>query len=151
MSAMTRRAMLAGGTGVCAAALLGACGGDSDGASDDGGADPQADAGGSGPGSGPAAGGVVLGSTSEVPVGSGKVFRDQKVVVTQPSAGQFKGFSAVCPHAGQLVGAPSGGTITCAFHGSKFSATDGSLQGGPATKGLTAKPVQVEGDKIVLG
>jgi nitrite reductase/ring-hydroxylating ferredoxin subunit len=47
--------------------------------------------------------GQVVGSTSDVPEGGGTVFPDQRVVVTQPGKGDFKAFSAVCPHQGCLV------------------------------------------------
>jgi Rieske Fe-S protein len=47
--------------------------------------------------------GQVVGSTTDVPEGSGTVFREQKVVVTQPGPGDFKAFSAVCTHQGCLV------------------------------------------------
>jgi nitrite reductase/ring-hydroxylating ferredoxin subunit len=152
MTEMTRRAMLGGAAGVCAAALLGACGSDD---GDDSGSGTDAKGGAATGAAGattPAGGGGAnaLGSTSEVPVGGGKVFPDQKILVTQPTAGQYKAFSAVCPHAGRIVSAPVGGTVTCPFHGSRFSATDGSLQGGPATKGLTAKAVKAEGGQLVL-
>ena len=61
-------------------------------------------------------GGTVLGPVSDVPVGGGKVFSDAKVVVTQPTAGQFKGFSAICTHQGNPVGSVQGGQIVCPFH-----------------------------------
>ena len=48
-------------------------------------------------------GGQVVGSKSDVPEGSGTVFPDQSVVVTQPGPGDFKAFSAVCTHQGCLV------------------------------------------------
>ena len=35
----------------------------------------------------------MLGATSQIPVGGGKIFRAQKVVVTQPAAGTFKAFN----------------------------------------------------------
>jgi Rieske Fe-S protein len=47
--------------------------------------------------------GQPLGGTSEVPEGGGAVYSDQKVVVTQPEAGEFKAFTAVCTHQGCLV------------------------------------------------
>ena len=47
--------------------------------------------------------GQVVGSKADVPEGSGTVFRDQKFVVTQPTPGDFKAFSAVCTHQGCLV------------------------------------------------
>jgi Rieske Fe-S protein len=48
-------------------------------------------------------GGQVVGSTADVPEGGGAIFREQKVVVTQPAPGDFKAFSAVCTHQGCLV------------------------------------------------
>ena len=47
--------------------------------------------------------GAVVGSTSDVPEGGGTVFKDEKVVVTQPEPGDFKAFTAVCTHQGCLV------------------------------------------------
>jgi nitrite reductase/ring-hydroxylating ferredoxin subunit len=47
--------------------------------------------------------GSVVGPKSDVPEGGGVVFRDQKVVVTQPEPGEFKAFTAVCTHQGCLV------------------------------------------------
>jgi nitrite reductase/ring-hydroxylating ferredoxin subunit len=47
--------------------------------------------------------GAVVGSTADVPEGGGTVFKEQKVVVTQPKEGEFKAFSAVCTHQGCLV------------------------------------------------
>lgn len=91
-----------------------------------------------------------LGKTSEIPVGGGKVFAEQKVVVTQPTAGEFKAFSAICTHQGCTVRDVAAGTITCPCHQSKFAVTDGSVQGGPATQPLPAKAFQVDGDQITL-
>ena len=95
-------------------------------------------------------GGDALATTSQVPVNGGMVFKDQKVVVTQPSAGTFKAFSAVCTHMGCTVAGVQNGTINCPCHGSMFSAADGSVKGGPATKALAAVKIQVDGDSIKL-
>jgi Rieske Fe-S protein len=86
--------------------------------------------------------------TSDVPVGSGVIVDD--IVVTQPSAGVFKAFSAKCTHAGCMVNKVADGTIDCPCHGSKFN-LDGSVANGPAATPLGAKRVVVEGDSIVLG
>ncbi|WP_395691808.1 Rieske (2Fe-2S) protein [Nocardioides sp.] len=95
-----------------------------------------------------AAAGEKLGPASDVPVGGGTIYADQKVVVTQPSQGDFKGFSAVCTHQGCLVSNVEGGTINCTCHGSKFSIDDGSVVNGPATSGLPAVGVADQGGQI---
>ena len=99
-------------------------------------------------GGGAGTNGNALGSASEVPVGGGKIFESQKIVVTQPKAGEFKAFSTICTHQGCPVTTVEGGTINCPCHGSKFSIEDGSPAGGPATKPLEAKNVTVEGDSL---
>jgi Rieske Fe-S protein len=86
--------------------------------------------------------------TSEVPVGSGVIVGD--VVITQPSGGQFRGFSTTCTHAGCAVSEVQGGKISCPCHGSQFN-LDGSVAQGPASQPLAAKTVTVQGDSIVLG
>jgi Rieske Fe-S protein len=89
-----------------------------------------------------------LAKTSDVPVGSGVIVGD--TVITQPSGGQFRGFSTTCTHAGCAVNQVSGGTINCPCHGSKFN-LDGSVANGPATSPLESKNVTVQGDSIVPG
>lgn len=90
-----------------------------------------------------------IAATVDVPVGGGLVVKDRKVVVTQPKAGEFKGFTAVCTHAGCVVKEVAGGTINCPCHGSKFSITDGSVVAGPAKQPLAEAPVTVDGAQIV--
>ena len=92
--------------------------------------------------------GNVIAKTADVPVGSGLIV--DKVVVTQPTAGVFKGFSAVCTHAGCTVNKIADGTINCPCHGSKYN-LDGTVAKGPAQKALPAENISVQGDEIVLG
>ena len=105
--------------------------------------------GGSGAGSGSASGGGGI-PTSEIPVGGGKVFAGRQIVVTQPTAGVFKAFSAVCTHQGCLVNRVSDGTIDCPCHGSAFSIEDGSVEGGLARSPLPEKKVTVTGDTLTV-
>ncbi|MFW6719648.1 Rieske (2Fe-2S) protein [Streptomyces sp. MAR4 CNY-716] len=95
--------------------------------------------------------GAQLGTTGEVPEGGGKIFKDEKVVVTQPEPGEFKAFSAVCTHQGCIVSSVEDGTINCACHGSKFAIADGSVTKGPATQPLPAEDVRVDGDALRRG
>ncbi|MFG2533039.1 Rieske (2Fe-2S) protein [Streptomyces sp. NPDC048516] len=157
-----RRTVVAavGAAGLTAA--LAACGGSME---DAGSGDSKAEGGGqagssgaSGGGDGAAGGdaaggggGTILAKTSEIPKGGGKIFKADKVVVTQPQDGDIKAFSAICTHAGCVVGEVSGGTINCMCHGSKFDITDGSVKKGPATKGLAPAKVNVKGGSVALG
>ncbi len=131
---ITRRRTLRGavalGVGV---PFLSACGGDDSTATDDA---PATEA------------GVELGPTSDVPVGGGMIFSDQKIVVTQPTEGDFKAFSSVCTHQRCPVTKVADGTIDCSCHGSKFSVDDGSVVNGPATSGLPEVDITVDGDTI---
>ncbi|GAA4364016.1 Rieske (2Fe-2S) protein [Nocardioides caricicola] len=136
---ITRRNALTGAaTAGVALPLLAACGGGDD---DTTANDPGASAG---------TPGEVLASTSEIPVGGGEIFEDQSVVVTQPTEGEFKCFSAICTHQGCLVSSVKDGAINCTCHGSSFSIEDGSVLGGPAPSALSSVDVTVEGDDISI-
>src|SRR6185295_10894112 len=93
---------------------------------------------------------AALTQTSQVPVGGGIVLDQQRVVVTQPQAGTFKCFTAVCTHQGCLVSEVEGGTINCPCHGSAFKVADGSVANGPANKPLRAIDIKVDGTDITL-
>ena len=96
-------------------------------------------------------GSAVLARTTDIPVGGGKILAGPKIVITQPKAGSFKAFTAVCTHLGCTVGSVSGGTINCPCHGSKFSVTNGSVVNGPASSPLAPVSIKVQGTSIVRG
>ena len=94
--------------------------------------------------------GGVLAKKSDIPVGGGKIFGEQLVVVTQPTAGTFAGFTAMCTHQQCVLAKVESGTINCGCHGSKFSISDGSVKNGPATARLEKRELKIEGDDIKL-
>src|SRR5688500_906802 len=143
----TRRAVLGGVAAVGAGAVLAACGSDEPTDTTGGGGD--ADGGGDG-GSGGGEPSGALATVDEVPVGGGTVFQKEKIVVTQPTEGDFKAFSAVCQHQGCTVGSVNGDIIQCNCHGSQYNAADGKVKKGPAPKPLAPKKVTVEGNNIIV-
>ncbi|WP_031106760.1 Rieske (2Fe-2S) protein [Streptomyces sp. NRRL S-146] len=140
----TRRTVLLATGATGATALVAACGGGGD---DSGSTSTQSPTGENAT-SGPA--GQVLANIDEIPVGGGKIFKDEEVVVTQPEQGQFKAFSAICTHQRCLVSTVSDGTINCPCHGSKFKIGDGAVAHGPATRPLPAEKITVEGNSVRL-
>lgn len=158
----TNRRVLLAGAG--AAGLLGltgalaACGsgGDSGTANKSGApASPSTDA--TTDGSGDGGDDDAIAKTSDIPVGGGKIFDSDNVVITQPVAGTFKAFSATCTHQNCLVGSVSHGLINCPCHGSQYSISDGSVV--TAARGsnknsqrpLPEKTVTQSGDSLSVG
>ncbi|MBE8470895.1 Rieske (2Fe-2S) protein [Streptomyces justiciae] len=129
-SAPSRRTVVAAVGAAGLAITLNACGSDDEGST--------------------AAAGTALGKTSEIPEGGGKIFADEGVVVTQPTAGTYKAFSSKCTHQGCAVTGIANGVITCPCHKSEFSVTDGSVKKGPATQPLPEEKITVSGDSITL-
>ena len=135
-SLATRRGMLAGVGLVGLAGAITACGAGGSGSAPAGGGSASADG--------------ALGPVSKIPVGGGAVFPGPQVVVTQPTAGEFKAFSAVCTHMGCIVNQVSNGTIDCPCHGSQYNITTGAVVAGPAPRPLPAKQITVSGTSIIL-
>jgi Rieske Fe-S protein len=129
-------------------ALLAACGGSDTTTTTPGGSggDGSTDTGGSSQTGGA---GTALVATDKVPVGGGVILGGPRIVVTQPAKGTFKAFSAVCTHQSCMVGMVKDNVISCPCHGSAYSATDGSVKNGPATRALRAIPVTVDAGQVV--
>ncbi len=150
---MHRRALLAAACGTCAVAVTGCAtygrpappapvGGAA--------APPPSIPGQAGVTAPPAALAAPIATTRDIPVDGGLILADQDVVVTQPTAGNFKAFSATCTHQGCVVTAVGQGEITCNCHGSVFSAVDGSVISGPAPTGLAERNITVANATITL-
>lgn len=91
-----------------------------------------------------------LALAADIEVGGGLVIQDANLVITQPTAGEFKAFTATCTHEQSPLSGVSNGVITCPRHGSTFSATDGSVIRSPASSALTAQQIAVTGGFITL-
>jgi Rieske Fe-S protein len=152
-----RRALTGAAVGGLSLPLLAACGGGSNSAPTAQPANPST----SGPGGSKSSDGssntTLLTAASAVPVGGGVILGLQNVVVTQPTKGQFEGFSATCTHQGCILATVSAGTINCACHGSQFSIKDGSNVTGPlgtpagSVAPLPKVAVRRQGKDIVSG
>ncbi|MFE0644027.1 Rieske (2Fe-2S) protein [Streptomyces sp. NPDC058877] len=133
MSGVARRTVVAAAGGAGLTAALAACGGGADDTKN-----TEQD-------------GSALARTGDIPVGGGKVLADKGLVITQPTAGEFKAFSSRCTHAGCAVSAVQDGVIVCPCHQSKFDVSDGSVKSGPATAPLPPEPIQVVAGEISRG
>lgn len=94
---------------------------------------------------------VDLGASTDVPVGGARLYRENKVLVSQPTQGTFKAFSAVCTHQGCVLDAVNGTTASCPCHGSQFNATTGAVIQGPAVEALPPVTVKVSGGRLTAG
>ena len=155
MTAMNRRRALTGSAAIVVGVpVLAACGSDDEPTATDPSSSPSPSPSDESP-SEPSTDGTetpsaaaALATTSSVPVGGCFVNADAKVVVTQPTEGDFKAFSAVCTHQGCLVESSSDGEIPCPCHLSHFSLEDGSPLSGPASAPLAPVEISVDGDSI---
>jgi nitrite reductase/ring-hydroxylating ferredoxin subunit len=142
--------------------VLAACGSDDAGSADGGTAATPGSASPSGRSTPESAGGgdgqagaEGLVATADVPVGGGVVLAEAGVVVTQPSKGDFKGFSSTCTHKGSTLSSVQNGVISCPQHGSQFAIEDGANVAGPNGEAAGSVPdlptvaVEVQGGQVV--
>ncbi|RJK93743.1 Rieske (2Fe-2S) protein [Vallicoccus soli] len=91
--------------------------------------------------------GTVVAAAADVPEGSGVIVGG--LVVTQPTAGEFRAFGVTCTHAQCAVRDVEGAEIVCPCHGSRFSVQDGAALTGPASSPLEEVAVRLQGADVV--
>jgi Rieske Fe-S protein len=91
-----------------------------------------------------------IAKVGDIPPGGGVVIPAERLVLTQPTPGQFRAFDATCTHQGCVVADVRDGAIVCNCHGSQYSIADGSVRGGPAPRPLAPRAIAVVGDNVVL-
>lgn len=151
---LDRRTVLQAGGALAAAGVLAACG-SSEEPAPAAGSDAPADTPDAATDAADASGGTTGGAggdlaVSDIPVGGGVILAEPAIVVTQPTEGDVKAFTAICPHQGCLVSEVKDNVIVCPCHGSLFSAEDGSVLQGPARTGLSSAGVAVDGGAVVI-
>jgi Rieske Fe-S protein len=95
---------------------------------------------------------AVAGQVGELKPGAGKIFRfgNQPGLLLMTAAGQYKAFSAVCPHLQCTVQYRADlSQIWCACHNGMFN-LNGQVVGGPPPKGLEEYRVDLRGTEIVV-
>jgi Rieske Fe-S protein len=88
------------------------------------------------------------GTLTDLPVGgtAAAEVAGVPVLLSRPSEGEVKAFSAVCTHQGCAVAADFG----CPCHGSMFDPATGEPTQGPAAKPLPEYTVTLDGDTILI-
>lgn len=130
-----RTALTAGGAGLAIA--LAACG---DGTQAPATGDPDAEP-------------ETLANIADIPVGGALVVSSAAsgdLLLTQPTEGEIRAFSAVCTHQGCAV-EPGEGDLSCPCHGSVFDLATGEVVQGPANEALPEVSIEVGEDGAVLG
>ncbi|MEY9211013.1 Rieske (2Fe-2S) protein [Thermobifida halotolerans] len=92
--------------------------------------------------------GRVVAQTTDVPEGGGLLVVDAKLVITQPTPGEYRAFGASCTHGGCTIQEVTT-DIHCLCHHSRFDLNGEVLQG-PAVDPLEPFEVRVEGTDIIL-
>jgi nitrite reductase/ring-hydroxylating ferredoxin subunit len=141
----SRRIVFHGLTALGVAAALAGCGGDDGGTTTPTEKDTPTDS----QNNGGTSTQTVLAETGDVPVGGGLILTDEKIVITQPTDGEFKAFTAVCTHQGFTVTSVEDEQIRCSHHGSVYDFESGDNIGGPAPAPLEPIAITVKNGKIL--
>jgi nitrite reductase/ring-hydroxylating ferredoxin subunit len=93
-----------------------------------------------------------VGKTTEIPVGSAKMYQvaGVPVIVTQPKKGVFKAFNGYCTHQQVQLDSINGSNLICSQHGSSFNTTTGKVTGGPARSSLANYKASVSGTTLKI-
>lgn len=86
---------------------------------------------------------------ADVPVGSAVIVGSY--IIAQPTAGEYKAYSTVCPHQNGVINQIDGDEVTCPKHNSVFSIVDGSVVSGPARNSLFTQNIEIEGSTATVG
>jgi Rieske Fe-S protein len=87
---------------------------------------------------------MAVGETVAIGGGQG-----QGILVTRLTDTSVVAVSRTCTHQGCQVSTPSGGSLNCPCHGSRFTVS-GSVVQGPATQPLRSYQAVIEGDEVVV-
>jgi nitrite reductase/ring-hydroxylating ferredoxin subunit/uncharacterized membrane protein len=96
---------------------------------------------------------IDVADASELTEGKPKLVHSKEVpVMLVQTDGTIAAISATCPHlAGPLnKGKIEGNTVTCPWHGSTFSLTDGHLVHGPATSPVPSYDVRIKNGRVEI-
>jgi nitrite reductase/ring-hydroxylating ferredoxin subunit len=97
--------------------------------------------------------------TTDIPIGSGKRFEVEgdSILITQPTKDVFRGFSALCTHAGFVMSTVTNSEIRCDNHGAVFNSDNGFVIKGPAQVALGNETpsrkkitVEVQGKSVLV-
>jgi len=95
--------------------------------------------------------GTELAELADIPIGGsvGVQVGGSAILVSQPTEGEAKAFSAICRHQGCVVAA-AGASFDCPCHGSRYDAATGEVLNGPSTLPLVTIEVKVDDGRVVV-
>jgi cytochrome b6-f complex iron-sulfur subunit len=96
---------------------------------------------------------VEVGTTTDFPVGQGKVVpvNDKAVIVVNTAQGGIKAFSGICTHLGCIVEwDPNRQFILCPCHDGRFNPINGAVISGPPPAPLSELALTVEGNAVYV-
>lgn len=92
--------------------------------------------------------GKPIAATKDIPVGGGKYFEKDQLIVAQPKKGKFNAFNSTCSHANCPVSdMETKGKMICPCHNAEFD-LDGKPVKGVARRPLKPEKIVVAGGKI---